>query len=76
MGTDTGLTLGPTLLLGLDYDIGENFRLQLFYEGMSPTAGEVINDLFHDGITYDASCEGCGNHILGASRIGLGVYIH
>jgi len=73
-GSDNGTKTGITFLFGLDYifspESNHPIMIALFGDLASPVAYPVIDDLFHDGWTWDNTG---GNHIMGPYRFGLSV---
>ncbi len=73
-GSDNGTTTGVTFLLGVDYIFSRESKnpimITIYCDLASPVANPVIEDLFHDGWTWNNAG---GNHIMGPSRLGLSI---
>lgn len=67
-GSDTGLASGATFLLGVDIFVGQGSMITLFGDFASPVANPLIDDLFHEGWTWDNVV---GNHVMGPYRLGV-----
>ncbi len=73
-GSDNGTATGVTFLLGVDYIFSRESKSPImitFYGDLSsPVANPVVENLFHDGWTWDNAG---GNHIMGPYRIGFSI---
>jgi len=73
-GSDNGTTTGITYLFGVDYILGRESKkpimIAFFGDFAAPVARPVIENLFHDGWTWDNSG---GNHIMGPYRFGISI---
>ena len=67
-GSDSGLVAGPTVMCGVDFLVGSGSRITVFGDFMSPVANPFIEDLFHDGWTWDNAG---GSHVMGPYRFGI-----
>ena len=67
-GSDEDLVYGTTFLLGVDLPLGDTSMISVFGDFASPVANEFIEDLFHDGWTWDNSG---GSHVMGPYRFGV-----
>lgn len=67
-GSDDGIATGMTFLAGVDFLLGNATVISLFGDFASPVANPVIEDLFHDGWTWDNVG---GNHVMGPYRFGV-----
>jgi hypothetical protein len=69
-GSDDDLAYGATFLLGVDLPIGDTSLITVFGDFTSPVANEFIEDLFHDGWTWENSG---GSHVMGPYRFGVSI---
>lgn len=73
-GSDNGTTTGVTFLFGVDYifsrESNNPIMITIYGDLASPVANPVIDDLFHDGWTWNNAG---GNHIMGPNRFGFSI---